>query len=133
VISAVSLAVKISKEHSKLQELGQADEEAQKRIASLGLNIIWTLGKIEIDRTVSSVCEAVLTDKMVPSSLVKARANALRVLGDMYLEAGEKLSATKDTDSVPINVMDFLKPTKEHTESDETKPQSHKKMIKLYC
>jgi len=118
VISALSLVIKISKEHSKLEELGEADEEAQKRIASLGLNIIWTIGKIEIDRTVSSVCEAVLTDTNVPPALRKARANALRALGEMYVEAGEKLSATKNTDDAPFDVTDFFKPTRENTESE---------------
>jgi len=87
----------------------QIDEEAQARIASLGLNIIWTMGKIEIDRMVSSVCEDIFTEKQIPPALVKDRANALRALGEVYIEAGEKLTAGSGKGSLPYDVPNFFK------------------------
>jgi len=128
VFDAFGLTIKMAKEMSKIQAMQQnsqtIDEATQSKLMSMGLNVFWTMGKIEVDRTVHAVCESILTETGIPADLIKRRATALRQLGELYTEAGVKAQAKqgKDTKNLPYDLPEqFFGPKKEKEKQSEEK------------
>lgn len=66
-----------------------SDEERQhweEKAIQTGLNTFWRLGKMDIEKTVRSVCETVLRDPTLSDTTRKQRAKGLEEIG-MYFEA----------------------------------------------
>merc|ERR1719232_1768408 len=66
------------------EEKRAIDFEYQQELAESFLNIVWTTTVIDITSTIHETCQMVLFDTSVESSFRKARAEALRVLGDSF-------------------------------------------------
>jgi len=96
------------------------DEATQAKLMSMGLNVFWTMGKIEIDRTVHAVCESILTESGITQQMVKKRASGLRLLGEMYTDAALKAQAKQGKDAKPFDLPDhFFQPKKQENQPDE--------------
>eukprot|EP00005_Dracoamoeba_jomungandri_P002305 CAMPEP_0174261448 /NCGR_PEP_ID=MMETSP0439-20130205/11437_1 /TAXON_ID=0 /ORGANISM="Stereomyxa ramosa, Strain Chinc5" /LENGTH=411 /DNA_ID=CAMNT_0015345927 /DNA_START=120 /DNA_END=1355 /DNA_ORIENTATION=+ len=72
------------------EEAVKAEEELQRRIMEKGVNSLWKMGQMEIEGVVRSVAKRVLTDldNEVPKSVMKERAKALKLIGEMYKAEG---------------------------------------------
>lgn len=115
VFDTISVTMKLMKEMEKAQVSGGEMDEAH--VAKMGLNVFWCFGKLEISRIVSTVCEAVLTEPGLPESKLKKRAEALFVMGEMYMAAGRKAQSTnpvKDSKELPAHLADVLKATSQN-------------------
>jgi len=124
VFDAFGMAVKMASEMSKLQQMQEKtntiDEATQAKLMSMGLNVFWTMGKIEIDRTVHAVCESILTESGITQQMVKKRASGLRLLGEMYTDAALKAQAKQGKDAKPFDLPDhFFQPKKQENQPDE--------------
>eukprot|EP01125_Pyxidicula_operculata_P022241 TRINITY_DN898_c0_g1_i1.p1 TRINITY_DN898_c0_g1~~TRINITY_DN898_c0_g1_i1.p1 ORF type:complete len:266 (-),score=79.88 TRINITY_DN898_c0_g1_i1:251-1048(-) len=87
----VKAAVKLQIAQDKLEEQGATDEGLDE-VASHSINTIWRMGKIEIEKTIREVCQAVLKDKTTR----KKRANALKDLGEFYKKECKKVGKRFD-------------------------------------
>jgi len=82
-VTAFSSAVRLHNSIQILQEEGITVETMHESISA-----IWELGKIEISRLLHEVCKAVLSEPGVTPETLKARAEGLNRLGQMFIEAG---------------------------------------------
>eukprot|EP01126_Amoeba_proteus_P055702 TRINITY_DN6933_c0_g1_i1.p1 TRINITY_DN6933_c0_g1~~TRINITY_DN6933_c0_g1_i1.p1 ORF type:complete len:328 (-),score=80.59 TRINITY_DN6933_c0_g1_i1:209-1192(-) len=111
----------MSSEISKVQERG--DKMDEEKLAKLGLNLIWGFGKLEIDKLVSEVCELVLTEPGLPTTYLEQRAEALRWIGEKYIEASlaAKQTSQRDGFEIPAHITETLmKSREENTESGQS-------------
>eukprot|EP01126_Amoeba_proteus_P002776 TRINITY_DN10895_c0_g1_i18.p1 TRINITY_DN10895_c0_g1~~TRINITY_DN10895_c0_g1_i18.p1 ORF type:complete len:733 (-),score=248.59 TRINITY_DN10895_c0_g1_i18:1602-3626(-) len=80
--SIVSSMVKLQQAQRELEKRGETlDDRTASEVMNHGLDTMWKLGKMEIEKTCRTVCQAVLAkDK----KLRKKRCVALRELGELY-------------------------------------------------
>lgn len=90
--SAVRSAVKTQQVQQRLEESGRADKEMEANLLQQSLKTIWKLGKLEIEGMVRRVCEEVLEEPSMNKSILKKRAQGLRVLGEIFTETSKKVA-----------------------------------------
>jgi len=78
----ISSVVKFQVAQDRFEQEGQQNEQLANEMMSHGLSSIWMLGKMEIERMVREVCQAIL--KIPDKRLKKTRAASLKELGEMY-------------------------------------------------
>jgi curved DNA-binding protein CbpA len=105
VISTARDMVKMQAAQEKLERAGIAPDSAPnsdvtRQLLEQGLKAIWKMGKLEIETTLRSVCEAVLEEK-VPKRIVKARAKGLKLIGEVYHRVA-KHAAKDDAQKPPF-------------------------------
>lgn len=106
---AVKATVNIAMEIKNMQNMEAMSEQDQKKVANMGLNAFWLFGKIEIERTVATVCELVLKEEGIPEALLKRRAYALNEIGEKYLAASKKAQSEKPgSGNGPSHITDLL-------------------------
>lgn len=81
------------------------DEKAQQAFQDKGLDVIWKIGRLEIERIVRGTCKLVLRDPDISKNIVKLRIDAVKVMGKLYKEKGneyiQKMKKNKDKKHVP--------------------------------
>jgi len=82
-VTAFSSAVRLHNAIQVLQQEGIKVETMHESISA-----IWDLGKIEISRLLHEVCKEVLSEPGVTPDTLRARAEGLNRLGQMFIEAG---------------------------------------------
>eukprot|EP01126_Amoeba_proteus_P053998 TRINITY_DN6610_c0_g1_i1.p1 TRINITY_DN6610_c0_g1~~TRINITY_DN6610_c0_g1_i1.p1 ORF type:complete len:697 (+),score=206.58 TRINITY_DN6610_c0_g1_i1:219-2309(+) len=87
--SIVSSMVKLQQAQREMEKRGETlDDQTASDVMTHGLDTMWKLGKMEIEKTCRSVCQAVLAkDK----KLRKRRCLALKELGEIYKGMGKRV------------------------------------------
>jgi hypothetical protein len=49
-----------------------------------GLETLWKGSKLEVESVLREVCDRVLSDPAVPKSVLRKRAEALKIVGSVY-------------------------------------------------
>lgn len=88
-IKALSEAYKF-KVASDEYESNPEDEKLRQVYQDKGLDVIWKMGKLEIERLVRSTCKLVLRNQNVEKSKLKLIIDAIRTIGKMYKEKGSE-------------------------------------------
>jgi len=91
-IDTMKHVVKMQAAQAKMerdQKMPEMDAQAQisPEMAMLlqeGLKAIWSIGKIEIDQILRRVCETTLQDTHVHKTVRKARAKAMKMMGEIF-------------------------------------------------
>jgi len=90
--SVVSSMVKLAQAQAELErkgELGQEiDEAVQAQMMNNGLDAMWKLGKMEIEKTCRLVCNVLLNSDKKQR---KKRAGLLKELGELYRDRAKKM------------------------------------------
>eukprot|EP01103_Thecamoeba_quadrilineata_P006589 TRINITY_DN16317_c0_g1_i1.p1 TRINITY_DN16317_c0_g1~~TRINITY_DN16317_c0_g1_i1.p1 ORF type:complete len:320 (-),score=77.02 TRINITY_DN16317_c0_g1_i1:259-1218(-) len=77
----------------KLDKSETQDPELVQNLIKEGLEFIWQLGKFDIEITVRQVCEMLMNEN---PALKQRRAEALRVLGEVYGEEAKKAKESEN-------------------------------------
>ncbi|ORY98717.1 X-domain of DnaJ-containing-domain-containing protein [Syncephalastrum racemosum] len=88
-------------ELQKAEEKGLTEEERSKleeAAAAKGLQAIWRGSKLEVESVLRDVCDKVLGDEQATRETRRARANALRIIGNVYTKVRPDVSP----DDIPI-------------------------------
>lgn len=89
VIGDLSRMQALQKELEKNPEIAQT-EQVQQRAATLGLGLMWRLGKLQIERAVRQVCRAMFSSRHCPTKEErKLHVAALKRLGELYHAAAK--------------------------------------------
>jgi curved DNA-binding protein CbpA len=91
-ISLVSEARKLQIAQQQLE--GSQDTGTQMRALNQGINLVWKLGKLEIEQTLRQVCEKTIQD-CNEKRTKKKLLDGLRKLGEMYQKAAKKAGVAK--------------------------------------
>eukprot|EP01125_Pyxidicula_operculata_P018936 TRINITY_DN6812_c0_g2_i1.p1 TRINITY_DN6812_c0_g2~~TRINITY_DN6812_c0_g2_i1.p1 ORF type:complete len:512 (-),score=128.00 TRINITY_DN6812_c0_g2_i1:160-1695(-) len=117
--SKASQALDVFSSTLKLRQLHEEyfdGGDQQDNLTKEKYEVVWSLGKAEISRIVEGVCQTVLYT--TSSSVQTHRATALRMMGDIYTDIGEKVfnSRKKDTEfDVPdLNNLNTNTPSSPH-------------------
>jgi hypothetical protein len=74
----------------------QERQQYEEQTIKTGLNTFWRLGKMDIEKTVRSVCETVMRDPTMDSTVKRRRAKGLEEIGKYFEQmANEALNATE--------------------------------------
>jgi len=103
-------------ELEKLQKY--ENEESKKKIENLGLSTLWKVGKLEIESVVRSVSEGILADKTMEKSLLKKRAKALLLLGEIYQKVGKDAAKAQGKED-PAEFMTKLEKEKDKKKDEK--------------
>jgi len=91
-MSLLSSASKLQHAAQRSERDGQElSEQEQAAMMMHGLDTVWKMGKLEIEKTVRNACKLVLKDKQTR----KKRAQALMDLGTLYKKEAEKAKKQK--------------------------------------
>eukprot|EP01098_Paradermamoeba_levis_P000472 TRINITY_DN1047_c0_g1_i5.p1 TRINITY_DN1047_c0_g1~~TRINITY_DN1047_c0_g1_i5.p1 ORF type:complete len:550 (+),score=232.82 TRINITY_DN1047_c0_g1_i5:52-1701(+) len=96
--SMVSSVMKLQRAAQDL-ERDQDNEEAQAKMVQFGFTTIWKLGKMEIEMMLRRVCEKIMEDKKVAKEVLKKRAEAVKIIGEVFSKIGKR--AMKDQKAQP--------------------------------
>lgn len=89
VIGDLSRMQALQKELEKNPEIAQT-EQVQQRAATLGLGLMWRLGKLQIERAVRQVCRAMFSSRhSATKEERKLHVAALKRLGELYHAAAK--------------------------------------------
>ncbi|KAL1929415.1 hypothetical protein VTP01DRAFT_1553 [Rhizomucor pusillus] len=89
-------------ELQKAEEKGLTEEERQKleeEAAQKGLEAIWRGSKLEVESVLREVCDKVLSDPTASKETRKARAAALKIIGNVY----SKVRPDSSPEDIPVN------------------------------
>jgi len=77
--------------HERSEKYGVASEQDEAEMMTHGLDTMWKMGKLEIEKNVRSACKNLLKDK----SKRKKRAQALKDLGELYRKESNRVKKEK--------------------------------------
>ena len=85
----------------------EIDEEDMEKVKQKGLDMMWRLGRVEIDSIVRKVCKNILgapgkTDSQDVKNLRRLRAEALEIMAKSYKSAGRTNKAARN--AIPIDL-----------------------------
>ncbi|KAF0496498.1 DnaJ-domain-containing protein [Gigaspora margarita] len=92
-ISTLRSAIDLQQSFKELQKAEQDGVNAQEKskleeaTASKGLTALWKGSKLEVEGVLREVCDRVLSDPNVPKSVLKKRAEGLKIIGSVYENA----------------------------------------------
>jgi len=91
-MSLMQMQMKFQAEMQKAttdEEKSKLEAEFQKELIATTLKVMWTVTAVDITSTIFEACQMVFFDKSVDKSTRKTRGQAVRDLGDVFVEAAK--------------------------------------------
>eukprot|EP00026_Physarum_polycephalum_P004694 Phypoly_transcript_04717.p1 GENE.Phypoly_transcript_04717~~Phypoly_transcript_04717.p1 ORF type:complete len:478 (+),score=111.06 Phypoly_transcript_04717:75-1508(+) len=129
-LATVAHVAKMQAAQSRIEKMGDANphkEEDMKILMEEGLKTIWRLGKLEINATVRAVCEQVLEAPGLNKKEKKARAKALRAIGEIFSKVGKQMEKANGQQNSFMTFVEGVSPPPNTTFSanSNTNPNSN--------
>jgi len=83
-VSMVKTAIRLQEAHERLEQTGGTDQRHMEEVMAYGLQIIWKLGKMQIEDTLRKVCEILIDDRQQPKKVRLLRAKGIKALGQVF-------------------------------------------------
>ncbi|GAM26324.1 hypothetical protein SAMD00019534_094990, partial [Acytostelium subglobosum LB1] len=91
VMSVVKSAVKMQSQVNTMSKSPDASVDSQSEsLIKEGLDLIWKMGRLDIDTAVRLVCEEIMSKKNSESKVRKLRVEAIKTLGTIFEKVGNE-------------------------------------------